>query len=311
MTDAKRLLKTTICAAALAFGLQGCATYANTETVAASEPAFVPTGDGPALWKVADEDTTIYIFGTVHALPSDIDWNSGLVAEAITSSQTLVTEVDMTPEGMSALAPMVMSKAMLPEGQTLRGLMSDEQRAKYEAGLAETGIPAQALDRFEPWFAAITVLQVTLQKAGVDGDNGVENILEATVPEGTGRAALETAEYQIDIFDSLPLDKQVPYLIQSVENPEESVAMLGRIIEEWKVGDIDELAAMLQEGAETDPLLMERLFYVRNANWAGWIDERLDSPGTVFMAVGAGHLAGEKSVQDYLAERDIAITRIQ
>lgn len=311
MTNAKRLLKTTICAATLAFGLQGCATYADTETVAASEPAFMPSGKGPALWKVADEDTTIYIFGTVHALPSDIDWNSGLVAEAIASSRTLVTEVDMTPESMNALAPMIMGKAMLPEGRTLRDLMTDEQRAKYETGLAQTGIPAEALDRFEPWFAAITVLQVTLQKAGVDGENGVEKVLEATVPEGTGRAALETAEYQIDIFDSLPLDKQVPYLIESIENPDESVALLNRIIEEWKVGDINELAAMLQESAETDPLLMERLFYNRNANWAGWIDERLDTPGTVFMAVGAGHLAGDKSVQDYLAEREIVMTRIQ
>ena len=59
------------------------------------------------------------------------------------------------------------------------------------------------------------------------------------------------------------------------------------------------------------PILTERLFYARNANWAAWIDDRLDTPGSVFMAVGAGHLAGEKSVQDYLAERNISVTRIQ
>ena len=61
----------------------------------------------------------------------------------------------------------------------------------------------------------------------------------------------------------------------------------------------------------TDPALAKALLYDRNANWAECIDERLDTPGTVFIAVGAGHLAGEKSVQDYLAGRDIAVTRIQ
>lgn len=310
MRNLKRTLSTTLSAAALAFGLQACATVTD-EAPAPVAEAFVPTGEGPALWKVADEDTTIYIFGTVHALPADVDWNSGPVKTAIETSQSLVTEVDMTPESMASMGPLVMSKAMLTDGQTLRGLMNDEQKAAYEAGLAKMGIPAEALDGFEPWFAAINLVQITLQKAGYSGENGVETVLEATVPEGTERGALETIEFQLDIFDSLPIEAQIPFLLQTVENPDEGVATLGRIVDEWAVGNIDELAAMLQESAESDPMLTERLFYARNANWAEWIDDRLDSPGSVFMAVGAGHLAGEKSVQDYLAERNISVTRIQ
>ncbi|MBX7526744.1 TraB/GumN family protein [Qipengyuania vesicularis] len=310
MRNLKRTLSTTLSAAALAFGLQACATGTDDAPAPVAE-AFVPTGEGPALWKVADEDTTIYIFGTVHALPADVDWNSGPVKSAIESSQTLVTEIDMTPESMASMGPLVLGKAMLPEGQTLRGLMNDEQRTAYEAGLAKMGVPAEALDRFEPWFAAINLVQITLQKAGISGENGVETVLEGSVPEGTERDALETVEFQLDIFDSLPIEAQIPFLLETVENPDEGAAMLGRIIDEWKVGNIDQLAEMLQETAEADPILTERLFYARNANWAAWIDERLDTPGSVFMAVGAGHLAGEKSVQDYLAERNISVTRIQ
>lgn len=303
----RRLLLASCISISLVLG--GCATAEAppVETVAVAAPAT----PGPALWKVADDDTTIYIFGTVHSLPDDVDWNSGLVEDAIAGSQSLVTEIDMTPESMAAMGPMVMSKAMLPEGQTLRALMNAEQRASYETALSNMGVPAEALDRFEPWFAAINIVQIMLQQAGYTGENGVEAVLEATVPAGTERVALETVEFQLDIFDTLPVESQVAYLLETVENPQEGLEMLGQIVEEWKVGNVDELAQMLLEVAESDPLLAERLFYARNANWAGWIDERLDQPGTVFMAVGAGHLAGEKSVQDYLRTRDIAVSRVQ
>ena len=306
----KNRLAATLSAAALCIGLQGCATYADTGDVAAAE-AFVPSGDRPALWRVADEDTTIYLFGTVHALPDDVNWKTPRVVEAINSSDVLVTEIDMTPEAMAAIGPVVQQRAMLPAGQTLRGLMNDEQRAAYEASLTKLGVPPQAFDQLEPWFAAITLFQVMMQQKGVTGQNGVENVLEAFVPEGTERAALETVEFQFDIFDTLPIESQLTYLLATAENPDEALAMLDTMITLWSVGNVDDLAGVLQEGAKEDPVLMERLFYARNANWAEWIDNRLDQSGTLFMAVGAGHLAGEKSVQDYLSQRDIAVTRIQ
>ena len=68
---------------------------------------------------------------------------------------------------------------------------------------------------------------------------------------------------------------------------------------------------LANEAMEADPVLANRLLYARNANWAVWIDERLDSPGTIFMAVGAGHMAGNQKLQDKLAERGIKMMRIQ
>ena len=315
MKTLKKRLASGLCAAALAMGAAACASTDTTEVASADTAATMPMeeaiGTGPALWKVADEDTTIYIFGTVHALPSDVDWKSGPVQTALNSADSLVTEIDMTPESMAAMGPMIMGKAMLPEGQTLRGLMNDDQRTRYEAGLAKMGIPAEALDRFEPWFAAVNVAQVMLQKAGFSGDAGVEKLLEAAVPTDTKRVALETVEFQISIFDEQPMDQQIPYLLQAVEMPEEGVAVLKKIVEEWAEGDVDDLGALLMQATAATPELNERLFFQRNANWAVWIDDRLDAPGTAFMAVGAGHLAGERSVQDYLGQRGIEVTRIQ
>ena len=278
-----------------------------TTQVAASE---VELG-GPALWKVADEDTTIYMFGTVHALPANVDWNSGAVNDALMSADELVTEIDLTPETMAGMQAIIMEKALLTDGRTLRSLMSDEQRTQYEAGLARIGIPAAALDPLEPWFAALQVANAAMAKAGISPDMGVEKVLEEAIAPGTGRGALETLEFQLSIFDELPEELQLEYLLETVEQSEEIAPMLQTIIDGWAVGDVDAVAALLNESMAEDPLFAERLLYARNANWAVWIDERLDRPGIVFMAVGAGHLAGEKSVQLLLEERGITNVRVQ
>ena len=306
-------LLTGIAALALATGSGACAQTQSTPTPVASTQAPAETMEmgGPALWRIADEDTTIYVFGTVHALPDDVNWYSGPVKSALDESDTLVTEIDMTPEAIGAIQALVQQIAMLPEGTTVRSLMDDEERATYEATLNDMGIPVNALDQLDPWFAALQLSNAALARGGFEAGNGTENVLERTIGDSKGRDSLETAESQLAIFDELPLDAQVDYLIQTAEQIEEFTPFLQRIVEEWAAGDVDDLGALMNEAMEADPVLAERLLYARNENWAVWIDDRLESPGTIFMAVGAGHMAGNQKLQDKLAERGIEMMRIQ
>jgi uncharacterized protein YbaP (TraB family) len=85
---------------------------------------------------------------------------------------------------------------------------------------------------------------------------------------------------------------------------------LDQMVSEWAKGDADRLAELMNEGMD-DPAVAEALLYRRNANWAEWIKARLDQPGSVFIAVGAGHLAGARSVQDCLAQQGIAVIRVK
>ncbi|MBD2841843.1 TraB/GumN family protein [Erythrobacter rubeus] len=283
-----------------------------TEADAAEATEAVEEQPGsPALWQVSDEDTTIYLFGTVHMLPQDVDWYSGPVKEAISSSDSLVTEIDMNPELTAAMGQLIGQKGMLTDGQTLRSLMTDEQRATYEEGLAKVGIPPEAFDGMEPWLASIALLQIVTQASGFSDDLGVEKVLEATVPEGTERVALETVEFQISIFDELPVDQQILFLLEGAGDPMAGIETLNQLVTEWAEGDVEELGNLMNEGMMAHPNLAEQLLYMRNENWAEWIDTRMDDPGTVFIAVGAGHLAGERSVQDYLATRGITVNRVQ
>jgi hypothetical protein len=306
----KRLLSTlTLSCAAIALSVSPASAQTATETATATAaPATVAK---PALWKVADEDTTIYLFGTVHVLPQGIDWYGPAIEQALTGSDIIVTEIPSGPETDAKMQQIVMAQGVLPEGTTLRSQLSAEQVATYEGGLAKLGLPANAFDRFKPWMAGLTLTIVPLLQQGYSPEAGVEKQLEAKAGPDKARGALETVEFQMGIFDSMSAEAQVDFLIAAAEMVEETKPMLDAMVAEWAKGDADALAAIMNAELGGDPELAEALLYGRNANWAEWIDTRMDQPGTVFIAVGAGHLAGQKSVQDLLAQRGIETARVQ
>lgn len=298
-----RKLSRGLCAAA-ALALSGACATTPVQPVA-------PKVAGPALWKVADKDTTIYLFGTVHALPKDVPWMRGAIGPALAASDTLVTEVDMAGQNQAAMQKLIMTTGVLPPDENLRGLLTPEQKATYEAALSKLGMPVESFDRFEPWYASLMFALIPLAKAGIVGDNGVEKGLGAAAGEGKQRAALETAEYQLSIFDSLPREAQIDYLMKTIEGNDDIKALLEAMMAEWLEGDADGLAKLMNEDMEGEQALMERLLWQRNRAWADWVVKRLETPGTVFVAVGAGHLAGAKSVQDDLAAKGIKVSRVQ
>lgn len=298
---------------ALLLALPGCTTtpsagIAEVPVATAATLERVETS-GPALWKVADADTTIYLFGTVHILPDGKQWLTPVVSQALSSSDVMVTEILASEMGDAAMQQKMMQLGMLPQGQTLRDLLTDEQRATYEAALQKLNVPPQAFDQFKPWMAAMTLSLLPLIQQGYNPEAGVEKALEQAAGPALQRDALETVEQQIALFDQMPQEAQISFLVETAEEAENIKPMLDRMVAAWIAGDADLLATIMNEGLEGNRVLAGKLLYERNSNWAEWIDQRLDQPGTVFMAVGAGHLAGDKSVQDYLLERRIANAR--
>jgi len=291
----KRLIAS---AAALSLGLSGCA------TVETPPRGAVP---GPALWQVSDRDTTIYLFGTVHALPKDKNWFDARIERAFNASGEMVTEVDVGDVSGSSQA--LQAQGMLPAGQKLRELMKPDDRMEYEAALVSLGIPVETLDGYKPWFAAMTLSLLPLLRSGYDTQSGVEISLGGRAGDSKRRGALETISQQIALFDGMPSEAQLSFLDQTVEQIPKATNSLDAMVAEWIEGDAVQLAELMNSEL-TDPLLKDRLLIQRNAHWADWIKQRLAEPGTVFIAVGAGHLAGDGSVQDQLRQRDVRVKRV-
>lgn len=263
----------------------------------------------PALWKVADDDTTIWLFGTIHILPEDVNWYTGPVASAFDASQELVTEIpiDEADSAQGVIAEM----SRRTDGKALRDTLLPAERAGYDAGMASIGLPPQAFDANDAWFAALMLTLIPLKVAGYNTESGVDAQVGAKAKaRHMENHALENAAYQIALFDTLPEPTQRAYLDEVVEALPTVRNDIDAMVRAWRAGDAEGLARLLTED-ESDPQMRKVLLTDRNIAWAQWIKARLDRPGTVFVAVGAGHLAGPGSVQDVLGAAKVHSVRVQ
>lgn len=287
--------------------LTGCAQeHAASARAPAAKAAYVT----PALWRVKDDDTTIYLFGTVHVLKPGTEWFKGGIKTAFDGADELVLEI-VEPEDQQAVAASMAHTALARDGVKLSDRLSADDRGKYQAAMAAHGLPWQMFEAFNPWMAGMALSVQPLAKLGYKSELGAEKTLTAAAKvAGKKVGALETVEQQLGYFASLPMDSQIKFLTATVEGLPDMDSEFARLIAHWKEGDPEKLAAEMNESLEATPELAQVLLIQRNVNWAKWIKGRLAQPGTVFVAVGAGHLAGKGSVQDQLKALDIASARV-
>ena len=122
---------------------------------------------------------------------------------------------------------------------------------------------------------------------------------------------LETAEQQLGYFDALPETAQRKFLTSIADDTAHAVEEFAKMIAAWRAGDVRKIAVTFDDEMTLSPELAEALLHRRNKNWAGWIDARMKQPGVVFVAVGAGHLAGKGSVEQLVAQRGYEVVRVQ
>jgi uncharacterized protein YbaP (TraB family) len=278
------------------------------QTPAASSAAPKLMAD-PALWVVKDADTTIYLLGTVHVLKPGTEWLDGGVKKAYDASSEIVLEL-LQPD-TATMQGLIGKYAVDPDGPALTAKLSPEVKALYEKTTSELGLPAPAFEKFQPWFVSTILSLTAITKAGYDPESGVERqITAAASRDGKKLAGLETAEQQIGFFASLPEEAQLKFLKSTLEELAKVDSMFNEMVADWAKGDPDALARLLNASMNDSPEVVKVLLTDRNARWAEWIDKRLATPGTIFIAVGAGHLAGSNSVQEFLKARKLKAVRI-
>lgn len=263
----------------------------------------------PALWVIKDADTTIYLFGTVHVLKPGLGWFDEGVKAAFDKSDELVLE--MIEPDAATMQGLIMKTALNPKGPTLTEKLPADKREAYAKAMTDVGVPAAALDRFDPWFAAVTLSIAGLPKLGYDPESGAERTLSVAAKAANKQViGLETAEQQLGYFDALPEPLQVKFLVSTVDDYPRMATELDKMIASWSAGDPEALGKTMNEELADTPELSKVLLADRNTRWAEWIEQRLQKPGTVFVAVGAGHLAGAESVQAQLAKHKLTATRV-
>ncbi len=292
----------------IALMLAGPALAQTATTPPAAAPVATVDAD-PALWVVKDDDTTIYLFGTVHVLKPGLSWFDEGVKKAFDASKEVVLEIPLPndAEAQKILLPLVVD----PDGPPLTEKLHPEKRAAYAAVLAKLGVPATALDQYYPWFASVTMSNILLLKSGYDPSSGAERAIDAAAKAaGKPVTGLETLEQQIGYFATLPEADQIAFLELGVDDFGDGIKTIDEMVANWTKGDPEALGAVMNRDIDKLPKLYKILLADRNVRWANWIDERMKKPGTVFIAVGAGHLAGKDSVQVQLGTHHLTATRV-
>lgn len=278
----------------------------------AAAPATEPKAASPAMWKVADEDTTIYLFGTIHLLPKGTEWRSPAFDKAAAGSDTLVVETVIDESNPAATMGELFKLAVSPGLPPILDRVPAAKKAALEAAIAKSGVPAAAFDRLETWAAAFLLLGVQFQDLGLDSGSGVESALKKQFQQGGKRIGeLETNAEQLGYFDRLSENSQRSFLAAVLDDPSAMKDQFGGMLEAWSRGDVKAIADSFNRDLGNAPELKDALLVKRNANWAQWVKTRLDQPGTVLVAVGAGHLAGDQSVQAMLENQGVKVTRVQ
>ncbi|BDU22656.1 TraB/GumN family protein [Dyella sp. GSA-30] len=257
----------------------------------------------PLLWSVKQGNTTIYLFGTVHLLPSDTDWMSTKLDDALHRSQRLSIElIDDDPVTMQLLV----MKYGLDPAHPLSQKLPAADREKLKLAAVEAKLPRgeQSLEPMRPWLAALVLTVTPLVQAGMDPSQGVDKQLKARMTkDGKPVDGLETADQQLRILAGMPEPLQLDMLRQTFREIEEGPKKLRELIDAWKNGDTQVIARLEStELQQESPELYKQLIVDRNKAWAQTIAKRLRDPagGTSIIAVGAGHLAGPDSLQKQL-----------
>ena len=274
----------------------------------ARESARVAT---PALWKLADADTTIYLFGTIHALPAGTRWRGRRIDAALAASHELVLEAVFGDDPL-ATARLLYGMGTAPGLPPLAERVSPAKRSQLDALVKRSGMSPAALDRMKSWAAGVLLFGHVMKDLGISADAGAEAELRGLFrAAGKPIEGLETAAQQLGYLDSLSEEEQRIFLEGVIDDPAKSKAELGRMLAAWKRGDQQAIARSFESDPEMSPMLKEVLLKRRNAAWTDWLAKRLDTPGTIFVAVGAGHLAGPDSVRAMLERRGLKVTRVQ
>lgn len=261
----------------------------------------------PVMWRLADEDTTIHLFGTVHLLRPELDWRTDAFDQAVAEADKIVFEVDMkSPEAQRAIATDFLQRGMFDDGRTLKEVLNDEDEAVISAAFDGLGVPIDAMNTFEPWMASVNLGVMKLVNDGYDPESGVESVIEAEADAaGKTFGYLEEISQQTDAFDFLPEDEQISMLYETALLLDESPRMLDLLVDEWADGDIEGIASLVAnpDGYGFTDAAYQAVLVKRNEAWVPQIEAMLNEPGSVFIAVGAGHLAGPDSVVKMLRDK--------
>lgn len=266
----------------------------------------------PDFWLAKRGDQKIWLLGSIHVGRSDMYPLPTSIMDCWQQAETLIVETNLDQTDMSSQQKLL-NYAMLPDNVSLRQQMSESLYQKTEQTAARYQLQIALLDKFRPWFVAITLQQQAIQQAGYQASLGIDQYfvgLAQTKHKSVVMKYLETPEQQFAYLSKLG-DVESDFLESTLVQIDRVNDELPHLIEAWESGDKNKIQALLND-SDTSPNLQayleQNLIKERNQNWMPQI-ENLTSQNN-FMVVGAMHLYGDNGLLTMLKQHGYTLTNI-
>ena len=256
---------------------------------------------GSAVWAVKGQRNTVYLAGSVHALPQDHAQFSPQLQLAYDASDVIVMEVDLDDLNPLEAVQFLAANGTLPASQTLADLIGENRYATVARLAHSVDLPEMAIARLEPWAAAMVLTQFALAKTGFDPQLGIDmQITDLARGDGKPIEGLETIGDQLVIFDSRSQQEQIRFLLDAVDDVPQMQEDLDRLISAWRAGDMQALEKEFQKERAQAPALYDELLGARNRKWMPKIEALFDEDRNYLVVVGTLHFVGRDGLLELL-----------
>ena len=264
---------------------------------------------GPALWVVRDKDSTLYLFGTMHALSPTTQWNSPALKNAMAGSEEVWFEAEPPTEPTAIQS--VIRQFGIDKAKPLSSKLNKSEMTTFNEAIGKLGMNVEQVDVMRPWLAAMSLAGLPLIEAGYDQTKGADPLLLAAAKAaGKQVKTFETAEQQVRFFADLPPVIELELLRETLKTYKDGPAEIRKMEAAWARGDDKALWTLGGSPMKAQfPAVYNALLSDRNRKWADVIAKELEGKGSDFIAVGALHLVGPDSVQALLKARGYKVQR--
>lgn len=254
------------------------------------------------MWKVEDENSHVFMLGSIHLGKPEIFPLDSVIEDAFKQADYLVVEINV--ENVNPMS--VILQATYKGDTTLKSQISGKSFEKISAIFNEFGIPEANFNKFKPWFAIMTAMQLKLNAEGYKPDDGIDYyFLNKAKVSNKEVLELESFEDQIKLlsaFDGMADD----YFAYSIDELNSSVESVDEMYKYWLRGDTTGISKILESGKELDgyETFNENLLVKRNHKMTRKIEEYLAEDKNCFIIIGAAHYIGKDGILNLLKKEN-------
>ncbi len=277
---------------------------------AALVAAAAPAAAAPAIWEVRDDDSSIWLFGSIGNLPADLEWRTPLFDDVLAGARKVVFEADASAAGTTAAGATALSSGIYADGTLLTDLVDEDTELRLRQAADVVGVPFGMVLAMRPWFAA-RALHVGTQVAYGFGDLSLASQLQSGLPPDRLQF-LGTTEGDMALLDSISDEEQLAMLAGTLQHLPAIPKSMSKLMSNWAAGTPENAEdAFVMEAGGFSWAAVEKIVHARTLGWLPGIEAMMARDQENLIIVDTPNLLGQSGLLHLLGDAGYIVERVQ